>query len=516
MQLTKRAEAAQPKTLMETFVDVGPLITLLTSRDHQIIYGRRGTGKTHALVYLDNEVGKSGDLPIYIDLRSIGSSGGLYADDRVPLPERGTRLLLDVLATFHSRLVEYCLDRSYSDESIDISPVFPLLDLLANEIVRVRVEGDVERTEHAESSQSATSQSSISVSPKGPELKLQGGDDRTSTRIHAETRRGREHTYVHFGGVGECLRRIASSLDRHLWVLVDEWSTIPLELQPILADLLRRSLFPVPGLTVKIAAIEHRSRFREVRSAGDYLGIEVGADASANIDLDDFMVFGNDAAKATEFFRQLIFRHVDALMEDAGVAESDRLRSPDDLVRLGFTQSSSFDELVRAAEGVPRDAINVAALAAQLAGDARLSMDNVRDAARRWYQRDKESAVAAHTQAERLLNWIIDRVIGEKRTKGFLLDPAGINDENVRILYDARVLHLLRRGISSRDKPGVRFNAYALDFGCYVHLTASKAPLTLFKVEQERGVEGVQVPGDDYRSIRTAVLDLDHFYRPPA
>jgi hypothetical protein len=37
--------------------------------------------------------------------------------------------------------------------------------------------------------------------------------------------------------------------------------------------------------------------------------MEVGADAAADLDLDDFMVFGNDADKAKEFFRELLFRH---------------------------------------------------------------------------------------------------------------------------------------------------------------------------------------------------------------
>ena len=36
----------------------------------------------------------------------------------------------------------------------------------------------------------------------------------------------------------------------------------------------------------------------------------MGADATADIDLDDFMVFGNDSARAEEFFKELLFRHV--------------------------------------------------------------------------------------------------------------------------------------------------------------------------------------------------------------
>jgi hypothetical protein len=38
--------------LVDTFIDVGPLLTLLRSDDLQIVGGRRGTGETHALTYL--------------------------------------------------------------------------------------------------------------------------------------------------------------------------------------------------------------------------------------------------------------------------------------------------------------------------------------------------------------------------------------------------------------------------------------------------------------------------------
>ncbi len=261
---------------------------------------------------------------------------------------------------------------------------------------------------------------------------------------------------------------------------------------------------------MKIAAIEQRSSFRILRSQGDYIGIELGADASADLDLDDFMVFGNNAEQSNKFFQELLFKHVVAVM--ALDSEGRPPLSASDFVKQAFTQKTAFDELTRAAEGVPRDAINVAAVAAQLAGTEAISVVDVRGAARRWYQRDKEAAIAARPEAEQLLNWIIDKVIGQKRTKGFLLDQQGANHPLIRFLYDERVLHIVRRGISSRDQPGVRFSAYALDFGCYVHLTAAKAPRSLFDAENSSGeTEAVEVPGDDYRSIRTAMLNLAEF-----
>jgi hypothetical protein len=46
-------------------------------------------------------------------------------------------------------------------------------------------------------------------------------------------------------------------------------------IQPYLADLLRRSLFPLSSCTVKIAAIEQGSKFMLPMEQRDYLGIEL-------------------------------------------------------------------------------------------------------------------------------------------------------------------------------------------------------------------------------------------------
>ena len=96
LRLSKRADRTTDRAkLVETFVDVGPLLTLLTSTEHQAIHGRRGTGKTHALVYLAERLATERQIPVYLDLRTTGSTGGLYADSDVPITERGTRLLAE-------------------------------------------------------------------------------------------------------------------------------------------------------------------------------------------------------------------------------------------------------------------------------------------------------------------------------------------------------------------------------------------------------------------------------------
>ena len=51
MRIPRRAESTDRYTLATTYVAAGSFAAMLNSADHQILYGRRGTGKTHALLY---------------------------------------------------------------------------------------------------------------------------------------------------------------------------------------------------------------------------------------------------------------------------------------------------------------------------------------------------------------------------------------------------------------------------------------------------------------------------------
>jgi len=198
-------------------------------------------------------------------------------------------------------------------------------------------------------------------------------------------------------------------------------------------------------------------------------------------------------------------------MLDGG--SGDPPKDGDEFVRRAFTQQNAFSELVRAAEGVPRDAINVSMLAAMRAGNDPISVPDVRRAAQDWYHRDKGRAVAANPEASDLLHWIIDEVIGSRRARAFLLSPADAGHSLIRELYDARVLHIIKRGYSAQDEPGVRYDVFQIDYGSYVDLAAlrTRAPEGLFEIETADGPQFVEVPADDYRSIRRAILHINDF-----
>ena len=512
--LEKRAERATDSQLVATYVEMGPVLAALRNPDNAILFGRRGTGKTHTLKYLAEQVRVGGHVALYIDLSRLGSTSSLYGDPLIPLAERATRLLVDVMNEIHSGLLDACLELGCAAD------LGPLLDELAASVNEVVVKGKVEREETRESTRTGSDGLTVKIS-SSPEVVL--SDERsdafnTSVRRHES---GVSSHRMHLGAAAGRMERIVNGIpvDR-IWIMFDEWSSLPQDTQPLLADMLRRTLLTMRKVSLKIAAVAHRCRFINYLEGGEYQGFEVGADIFANLDLDEFVVFASRTRveredAAVEFFRELLFRHVQAVVGE------DVLRSSDQLVARVFTQASALKELVRAAEGVPRDAISIATRAALRVPDGgRIATDDVRDAAEAVFQQVKSSSLNAAPFARELLTKLLDEVIGQKRARAFLLEQSQTEHPLIQQLIDSRILHVIKKGYSGQDQPGVRFDVVQIDYGCYVDLLkTSRAPLSLLGGHDSVAFDsddltyaalyqGVDVPEDDYRAIRRAILKL--------
>lgn len=515
LRIAKRAERQDDEVLRKTFVDFGSILAVLSTIDHQIVFGRRGTGKTHLLTVIRQTKKAVGELAIQLDMRNLGSAGGVYSDPSIPVAQRATRLLVDVLSSIHGQLFEQAID---NDGLVNLGTVGKALDELFDAHSSVKVIGEtvIESTTSAETAGSAESKlgltASVTTISFSPEIKT--SDSSRDTVSAKKIVKGQEVHRINFGSVGTALRKVVESLPKgRLWLLIDEWSEVPLDLQPLLADLLRRAVLPIKGVTVKIAAIEQRSRFLLPDISVGHIGLEIGADMSSAINLDDHMVFENDDAKAVSFFKTLVFAHIKSSLEADGVEPP---KNESVFLSIGFTQANAFDEAVRACEGVPRDVIHILSHAAQRANDQAISVNDVRIAAHQWYQASKDAAISADEQAKLLLQWIVDKVIGERQAKAFLLE-AGTKDKLIDFLYDERVLHLLRKGMSAQDSPGKRFNVYGIDYGCYVDLINTvKAPKGILDLGESSPELIAAVPKTDLRSIRRCILDLSVFYSQAA
>ena len=508
LKMPRRADKWEEELLVKTFVNIGPIIPMLQGNNNHILFGRRGTGKTHVLKYLKSIIEKNEkDCCVFIDIRQIGSTGSIYSDKDTPLEQRATRLFTDLLQEIRNQIIDYITKDDENKEKY-LSSVTPLLDGMLQLLNERKVFGKVRIERQTQKKNEDTNKYDLTLSetPSFTHSSTSGSSDMSYEGVIND---GQFVEYLDFSSVFQTFQNVLKEIAPHkLWILVDEFAELNTELQIYLADMFRRVLCPLQNCVFKIAAIEHRSTFKLQSTSKDYLGLELGADVFS-CNLDDFMVFSNNHAQSLIFFRDLLFQHVNSMLNDDNKYSDSNL-----LIKDIFTQETAFEELVQASEGVPRDAFNILAKAIMEDYYNKVSVNSIRKAAKNWYNEDKQNPILSYQGAMPLLNWIIDKVINERHARAFLLR----NDkeyELINFLYDSRILHIIKQNISSHDKPGMKFNAYSIDYGCYVDLiNTTKRPLGLFEEELENGdVEYCQVPKEDYRSIRRAVLDMDEFIK---
>ncbi|GAA4113313.1 hypothetical protein GCM10022393_12240 [Aquimarina addita] len=105
--ISQRAERQRDiNKIISSYVEVGILPQLLNN-NNQILYGRRGTGKTHILKYLQNEYRDNINKTVcYIDCRILGSSPQ-FSDTRLSLSHRCSSLFIDVLNEIYESLLNH-------------------------------------------------------------------------------------------------------------------------------------------------------------------------------------------------------------------------------------------------------------------------------------------------------------------------------------------------------------------------------------------------------------------------
>lgn len=167
LKILRRSDRNELRQLVDTFTDTGLLFRKLSTPDHQIIYGRRGTGKTHAIRYISEQVKSKPEISIFIDMRNVGSEGGLYSDPSLSLSERGTRLLVETLKTIHDGVREFI----HSDiEKYNLGVNGPLLNDFLECITQTKIVGTHKYEEKYKEKISDEMKFGIKGSPTQPSL----------------------------------------------------------------------------------------------------------------------------------------------------------------------------------------------------------------------------------------------------------------------------------------------------------------------------------------------------------
>jgi hypothetical protein len=467
--IPRRAERQSGEGIRRTFVDVGALATSLASREHQVIFGRRGTGKTHALENLAESLRGREQTVITVDLRTIGSAGAYYLTAADGIPTSATRIIVDLLESVHQQILEECV--RLIEAGYDVTALVHHLDQLGEASCAVEVVGTTEVVSEDSASRKDHRSIMVQMIPK-PVAGIEFTDDAERARSRRRAQSGVEQFSLKFGPVARSLAGIVRALpSRSLWLILDEWSALPLAVQPLVADFLRRCFLPLAGTVVKIGAIQGRSQFSRY-GGGAYLGIELGADMTQDLDLDQYLSGNTGNRHAEEFFSDLFCRHISEYWRGEGQELSAR-----QIRGCLIAAIPDFPYLVMAGGGVPRDTINVAALAAQNAGSEAVTINDISAASRRWFLNDKESQVRSDPATRRVLQGL--RTYAQRNLRrGFLLDRHyEAQAPEIQDLYDSRILHQVAMGVG----PGAGYTAYLIDFGLYADIVSDADRLRTWK-----------------------------------
>ena len=435
--------------------------------DSMVLFGRRGAGKTHTLLELEHLTRADGNVPVYVDMRRLGSNSGIYDNPEVPFATRASRLLIDLVEVIHETLFQLSLSGGIGE--LDLAKLGPALDDLGEASTQIRVRGTIAITRGAssKSSRGKSKTAGIHLARSDPalDISISGTHEQDQEDSFSLTREGTEDFYVHLGSLESAVERVCHALEgRYLWLLIDEWSeAIPYELQPVLADMLRRTFMRFPSVTIKIMAIEHRSNFRQPSGRGGYIGLELGADTAETVSLDEALTIGDDGARTTDFIQRLLCEHfVAAARERRNWAMSGM--TPDEIMRSSF-QASAFKTLVYASEGNPRDAMNLASKAARAAGARIVVTRHVLIAANSYFWNTKYKNIEGDRGLESLFQQVLQRSL-ERGRRTFLVARIDHRRPLYNKLYDQRLIHLLKSGIRN-PADGTAFDGYAIDFGSY-------------------------------------------------
>ena len=428
----------------------------LNSTSNQLLFGRRGVGKTHTLKVFASEQVLNGELTVYLDCTSFGSGLGSDGSDK----NIGIRFFKTLLKSLTDSLLEHASRREPPVHGADNQ----ILSALANIETASEAKGD--------------------------------GD----TFDYLAIRRF----------VNDFLDLIGSA---RVTILLDEWAQVPRNAQPFFAEFIKRTFFANPRVAMKIGVVDFTYRL-DGEYGGSRIGLERSADIFSDIQMDRYFVWDQDETFVQRFFAEVIYNHL-AVELNLALEVSPEAKYQFVLNKL-FTQERVFVEMCRAAEGNARDMLVLYAKAhahfCQQQSHERIGLDEVHNASTELFRGDKYSNIATEKHLEEFLEYLITSVIKEKKSRTFMVPFQQRNHPLLQRLYSARILHLLNYEWSHPDRPGERYSIVTMDYGTYVSFrgTKNEPQQGLFWPNDETPPAAADlVPFDDRRSIRRIIVSVD-------
>jgi len=378
------------KNIRPVYVDVGGNLARLGAAQHQIIFGRRGSGKSCLLVEYLKTAPKGKVTPIYV-----------LADEfkRLSYPDILIRLLVEILEA----LSRY---RPWLKKLVSPNPAILSAAKELRSLLDVAVESDVSEGREVRKSEEASATLNAGTFV-GARLGATIGDALSRTTRFRERKIDtlERHLRDYKDGIEQLTSEWRSSRG---CVLVDDFYLIPREWQADVIDYLHRLLRDT-DVYFKIATIRHRTTL--LKNHPQTVGVELAQDVE-EINLDRTL---EDLEETQEFLSRMLR----SIGKRVGVKSILELFNPE-----------ALQALTLASGGVPRDFLTIFVHAIEAAQTERkprwITPKQVyKGAGRLSYQTKlkhlREDADDDASGLERVLVDLMEFCLKEKRKTGFLV-----------------------------------------------------------------------------------------------
>jgi hypothetical protein len=424
------------------YVNVGSNLERISAPQHQVVFGRRGSGKSCLLVHYLNSAKYEDVLPVYIQ-----------ADEykRLTYPDILIRLLIEIL---NALPVRWRWLKAVFRRPIPTRPhlksLHKLLDMAdESDIVEDR---QGRSTKDARATIRAEKIGEVGVGIVGDTT--HGRQSRFRERkIDTLERHLRDYKVAIIDSIQQCPSKRAC-------ILMDDFYLVPREWHPDVLDYLHRLLRDT-DLYLKVATIRHRTTL--LRNHPQTIGIELSQDVE-EINLDRTL---DDLGATQDYLRQML----ESIGEKAGVDNLSQFFNPDALQALTLTSG-----------GVPRDFLNIFVNAIDAAveeGKTKwLTPKHIYKGAGRLAYQTKLRNLRddANGDAEGLDRLLVDLLVfclKEKRKTAFLISQEDAQErpkehDLIQQLMDFKLIHVVEPDTSAASgRPG-RYEAYTLDFSLFM------------------------------------------------
>jgi hypothetical protein len=503
-----RTERSDLENYLSLYADKS-IISRLDNNNNQVIFGRRGTGKTHLLYAFEDSIqkkasekGEISSFPIYIDLRKFLP---LFTANSNPNVETSIIIFQSLL----NEIVNKILDHSKYIFGTNEYGTYSKLELeriekLKNILKKINVEfdgkvfkklGDFEFSVEEQNNL----KKSLNVSTEDASLGInkENGSKVSYSQDNIQ--------YISFNEISKILDDLTYHINGvRILCLLDEWSEIPINLQPYLAELLKRT-FIASNYTFKIAAIPYRTRLRSTTYGNIKIGLEEGGDIFP-INIDNRYIYEKDKNTTRNFYNELLRNHL--IQIDKEVFEE---IDENKFINIFFA-TQALSEILIASAGIPRDFINLFILSYnnRINKKQRIILKNVRNATTEWYSSDKKEEIDKDPLTKRFFEDLVNQIVIEKNKTHFLLPQRFSDNLQIKKLVDLRALHLREKGISHRHIQSKNYDVYSIDYGSYTSLDITKNTLdTDFNemINQVKTIENIR----DARSLSIEDEFFDKF-----